>query len=342
MSEVINKQIWENIFDGFTIVDCAILREQGFGFVLVEVLDDHDMRATTRFLNISSNQPIEKRFAYAEGNSFSFSHIAVSRTPPEYVAVDTKSAVYSSTSVRLGEESSIDELLDMSTYNGMTGIINKLVRVDGQIYALGDYRKIYRRIGFEQWIELGMEGHGVPAPAYINDEDDSSMEFGFEDMSGFSVDDMYAVGGEGDVWRFDGMKWHQCPVPTNASLKTVCCAGNGVVYITEMNGSVWAGRTDTWQRIADADISPGYAPVDSFWFNDRLYLGGQEGIWTIDITRGRVVRLQEIETDAPNVTNSGRLDISVDGNFLLTAGPYGACIHDGTAWRRLFSAFDYL
>ncbi|UOD30516.1 hypothetical protein INH39_01835 [Massilia violaceinigra] len=342
MNKTLNREKWEELFDGFTIVDCVILTEQVFGFVLVEVLDGDSTSATTRFLNISSHQPMEDRFAYAEGNTFSFPNIAMSQSPLEYVAVDTKSNVYSASIERMGEEAAIDQLLDMSTYNGLIGIINKLVRVAGKIYALGDYRKIYRRIGFEQWIELGTEGHGVPPPAYINDEDDSSMEYGFEDMSGFSSDDMYAVGGEGDVWRFDGAKWHQCPVPTNASLKTVCCAGDGVVYITEINGTVWAGRTDTWRRIAGADISPAYAPVDSFWFNDRLYLGGQEGIWTVDAINGRVVRLQEIETDAPNVTNSGRLDISVDGNFLLTAGPYGACIHDGTAWRRLFSAFDYL
>ncbi len=294
MSDILNKEIWEEIFDGFTIVDCAILREQGFGFVLVETLDDPDMCARTRFLNISANQPLEKRFAYAEGNTFSFSSIAVSRTPPEYVVVDTKSAVYSSTSERLGEEAAIEDLLDMSTVNGLIGVINKLVRVSGQIYALGDYRKIYRRIGFEQWTELGTDGFGVPAPTCINDEDDSFMEFGFEDMSAFSGDDMYAVGGEGDVWRFDGAKWHQCAVPASASLKTVCCAEDGVVYITEMNGSVWAGRTDTWRRIAEADIAFGYAPVDSVWFNDRLYLGSQEGIWTLDAEKGRVVCQQRL------------------------------------------------
>lgn len=131
-----------------------------------------------------------------------------------------------------------------------------------------DYRKVYRRIDIEEWVELGM--------------------------------------------------------------------------ISEMHGSVWVGRTDTWRRIASADISFGYAPVDSFWFNDRLYLGAQEGIWTIDTAKGRVVRLQEVESDAPDVTNSGRLDLSVDGKFLLTTGPYGACMHNGTGWRRLFSAFDFL
>lgn len=126
---------------------------------------------------------------------------------------------------------------------------------------------------------------------------------------------MYAVGGEGDVWRFDGAKWHRCPLPTNAYPKTLCCAGDGIVNISEMNGSVWAGRTDTWRRIASADISFGHVPVDSFWFNNRLYLGAQEGIWTIDTAKGRVVRLDEVESDAPDVTNSGVSTSLLTGNF---------------------------
>ncbi|NHZ40887.1 hypothetical protein [Massilia aquatica] len=76
-------------------------------------------------------------------------------------------------------------------------------------------------------------------------------------MGAFSAADMYAVGSDGDVWHFEGTAWHSCPFPTDASLETVCCAGDGLVYITEINGSVWAGRSDGWTRIATArlDIS---------------------------------------------------------------------------------------
>ncbi|MEY4560880.1 MAG: hypothetical protein RLZZ618_157, partial [Pseudomonadota bacterium] len=82
--------------------------------------------------------------------------------------------------------------------------------------------------------------------------------------------------------------------------------------------------------------------VDSVWFNDRLYLGGQEGLWTLDAKRKNLVPLDEVETKAPNPTNSGRLDLSPDGKYLLTAGPHGACINDGTGWTRLFNTFDFL
>ena len=138
-----------------------------------------------------------------------------------------------------------------------------------------------------------------------------------------------------------GKQWQQCPFPTNEDLETVCCAGDGNVYISDMKGCVWVGRETRWKKLADADIAWGYQPVDSAWFNGRLYLGSQEGVWTLD-AKNHLVPLQDVEPGAPNPTNSGRLDVSPDGKFLLTAGPHGACLHDGQKWTRLFSTFDFL
>ncbi|NHZ66763.1 hypothetical protein [Massilia genomosp. 1] len=345
MEKIFDESTWDTYISGYTFYDCAILSEHGFGFVLVEEKDgddDDDSAPMTRFIAMKIDNPIESRFNGSETNGFSKTTIASSEHSRGYVAVDTGSKVYSIDSERMGDERAIDRVLDMSTYNGMVGVIHKVVRAAGQVYALGDFRRIYRRIGVDQWIELGAEGAGVPMPAEIPSSSDYDSSIGFNDMSAFAKNDMYAVGGDGDVWRFDGKKWHNCPIPTNASLETVCCAGNGIVYITELNGSVWAGRTDQWKKIADANLTAGFHPVDAFWFNNRLYLGSQQGIFAIDEKTKKVVPLKEVDEDAPNPTNGGRIDVSPDGRFLLTVGPYGACLHDGTKWRRLFSAFDFV
>ncbi|MDQ1834716.1 hypothetical protein [Massilia scottii] len=341
MNTIFDQPLWEKIVKGFTIYDCAILREHGFVFILVEEKDDRDILPLTRFLTMAIDKPLEDRFSCIQSDRYGFTTIAVRDNPIEYVAVDTASKVFSVTTLRMDDEKPIDEVIDMSTYGKRIGIVKRVVRAAGQIYALGDYRKIYRRIGIDQWIELGKESKGLPIPSEVLKGNVYSDEFGFVDLSAFSASDMYAVGGEGDVWRFDGVKWHNCPLPTNADLQSVCCAGDGLVYITEMNGSVWAGRTDSWKRVAIADITPGHQPIDAVWFNDRLYLGAQQGIFTIDSKNKEVVPLQSVEMGAPNPTNGGRLDLSQDGRFLLTAGPYGACLNDGTGWTRLFSAFDF-
>ncbi|NHZ83863.1 hypothetical protein F2P44_32025 [Massilia sp. CCM 8695] len=90
-----------------------------------------------------------------------------------------------------------------------------LVLQEAQIYALSDYyRKIYRRIRIDGWIELANESKGLPIPSEVVKGNAYSDACGFTDLSAFSENDMYAVGGEGDVWRFDGAKWHNCALPT--------------------------------------------------------------------------------------------------------------------------------
>ncbi len=341
MTPVFDQAMWDDIVAGYTFHDCAILREHGFCFVLLEDDTDDDIRPSTRFLVMGIDRPLEERFTYEESDVYGYTTVAASADPMGYVAVDTSSHVFAVDGVDMDEEDAIDEVLDMSTYGGRTGIIRRVVRVAGQIYALGNYRRIYRRLGVDQWRDLRSENTGLPMPADVEDGDIYSDGFGFNDMSAFSATDMYAAGGHGDVWRFDGEKWHNCPIPTKANLHTVCCAGDGTVYITELNGCVWRGRGDHWTKIADADLAAGCHPVDSFWFNGRLYLGAQQGIFTLSSDGKHVVPLKDVEEDAPNPTNGGRLDLSPDGRFLLTAGPYGACLHDGSGWRRLFSAFDF-
>lgn len=341
MNEIINKETWTTFFSGYTIYDCAIPRENGFGFLLVEEKPDRDIRPITRFINMSIDQAPDRRLAAHITADFTFATMAASINPPEYVAVDTCSQVYSASALKKGLERPIDQLVDMRTFQGRVGIISKVVRAAGTIYALGNYRKIYRRIGAEQWIELGMEGKGVPLPSDIATSS-VTRKYRLADMGAFNENDMYVVGEQGDVWHFDGEHWRNCQVPTNADLDTVCCAGDGLVYLTDKKGKVWAGVRDEWQLVAEADIAPGYQPVDACWFNQRLYLGGYGGLWTIDKERKALIPLKQLEADAPNATTGGRLDISPDGRFLLTAGPYGACLHDGTGWRQLFSAFDFI
>ncbi len=342
MQAIFDQKNYRDYLRGYTIYDCSINNQDRYCFLLVEEAENRDILPRTRFVLVLGDRPPAQRFGMYETGNLRFTTLARGTAPLEYVAVDTVSQVYSSNAQRKGEEKPIDQLIDMKTARGHVGIIKKVVRAADQVYALGDFRKIYQRIGMEQWIELGMEGKGVPMPADVETGKTYPASLGFQDMSAFAPDDLYAVGGHGDVWQFDGKQWRQCALPTNAPLATVCCAGDGNVYISEMNGSVWAGRGDLWERVATGDIAWGYQPVDAVWFNGRLYLGSQEGLWGID-SKNRTVRpLRELESGAPSPTNSGRLDLSPDGKFLLTAGPYGACLHDGAGWKRLFSTFDFI
>lgn len=336
---VFDDASWRAFVMGYTIYDCAIVREKGYGFVLVEQKNNRDPLPVTRFINLAADKPMDARFAVYEVGHFGFTTITCGTNPPEYVAVDTGRRVYSASGQRKGVEKDMDEVVDMSVGDA-TCVIERVVRVAGQVYALGCYRKIYRRVGHDQWVDLASEGHGVPLPADFEKRHYMLVELGFKDMCGFNANDMYAVGGKGDVWHFNGEKWKQCPFPTNTVLETVACGDDGQVYISDQKGCVWAGRENRWKQIADADFNWGHQPTDSAWFKGRLYLGSQECLYVL--SDKKLVPLHDLDETSPKTGDCGRVDVSPDGNFMLTAGSQGASLYDGEKWTKLFSSFDFM
>ncbi|ALV05356.1 hypothetical protein [Roseateles depolymerans] len=341
--KIFSKETFKANVEGYTIFDCAFNTVDRFCFLLVEEKESRDILPRTRFLVLGLDGPKAPRIGYYDTGEMSFSTIARGFDPEEYVAVDTVSKVYSSDSKRRGEEIPIENLISLKTPVGTMVTIRRVVRVAGKVYAVGSNRRLYRREGIDQWVDLHSEGLGAPMPADYHDPKLSgswSRVMGFRDLSAFNEKDFYAAGGEGDLWRFDGKAWYQCPLPTNAQLETVCCAGDGKVYVSDLHGNVWAGREDQWAQVARSELSWGSQPVDAFWFKGRMYFGAQEGLYAINDDK-ELVPLGDLDDGVPSSMVTGRIDISPDGNHLLTAGPYGACLFDGQTWTRLFSAYDF-
>lgn len=340
---IFDKKVWKKYFHGYTIYDCAIFREQGYCFLLVEEKDDRDTYPKTRAVTIITDRPIEAgSIPFAQTERFSFSAIACGTDPAEYVVVDSVSNVYSTSSKSKQFEAAIEDLISLKTPVGTMVTIRKVVRAAGKLYAVGSNRRLYRREGIEQWVDLHSEGRGAPMPTDYTETPhaDWSRKLGFKDLSAFSDTDFYAAGGGGDLWRFDGAHWHPCHLPTQAQLETVCCAGDGKVYVSDLHGNVWAGREQHWEQVASSELAWGYQPVDAHWFQGRMYFGAQEGVYVISADK-ELVPLGEVAEHAPSSMVTGRIDISPDGRHMLTAGPYGACLYDGERWTRLFSAFDF-
>ena len=53
----------------------------------------------------------------------------------------------------------------------------------------------------------------------------------FRAMDGFSATDIYACGGRGNLWHFDGSQWSQLDPSANWGMRTICCAEDGQIYI---------------------------------------------------------------------------------------------------------------
>lgn len=335
---IIDKEKWEQFGKGYGIYDGAYAFDGRLCFILVEDKDTgRSPIPESKFLFIRRERPLETRFFAVKLTDFGFSTVAGSAGQnPEFVGVDSRRQVVAYYPPFAGLETDIK-----GTISGAEDIsvsINKVIRVGESIYAIGAPNKIYKRLGHEQW-----EDHSaslkLPDELYSEDEDirlNTAMHSRLRDLSGFSEQDMYAVGRNGYVCHYDGSRWQSIAFPTNTDLLTVVCADDGQVYITDRFCSVWRGRYNTWLKIVEQEKTLAY--FDSAWFDNRLWLANDYGMWVLE--ENKVVAANEAKTKPVSkeiIEVSGRIDISPDKKYMLICGQYGAALYDGQEWELLFN-----
>jgi hypothetical protein len=137
--------------------------------------------------------------------------------------------------------------------------LNEVRECHGAAYTVGTRRSAYKRVRDSQWI-------------CIDDGCYSGREFraGFESIHGFSEQEIYAVGRNGEIWQYDGTHWHQRDSPTNAWLNQIVCAEDGFAYAVGARGTIVKGRNDRW------GLLPGIAEGYEFWsvedYEGRIFL----------------------------------------------------------------------
>lgn len=216
---------------------------------------------------------------------------------------------------------------------GKNGAVDTTVRalatIDGYVYAVGSWRSVARRVGPNQWESVADRQGSMPSP---KPNSWGSTNTGFDAIDAFSAEDIYCAGGEGDVWRFDGQRWHMCPMPTNLLMESICCAGDGFVYIGLLGGGIVKGRENSWQVIHEAQMTLPFK--DLVWYAGKVWATSDHGLWVIE--NDRVV---EAEVPAEIKACSGNL--SVGDGVMLLAGGYGAAVFDGKNWEVIISSFAY-
>lgn len=169
-------------------------------------------------------------------------------------------------------------------------------------------RQVYKRVDEKKW-----QAMNAAAPT-------GSDAVGFEAIDGYSEDEIYTVGWNGEIWQFDGKKWHDRSTPTNLVLTCVCCTPK-TVYVGGQKGTLLRGRGDAWELIdfkeqVDVDI------WDLCWFNDKLYVATITGLYTlkgnsledVDFGEGGTPMCYSLSTAEGVLWSVGRDDVaSFDG-----------------------------
>lgn len=327
---------YEDVLDTYFIVDCAIRDRNVFGFALDRVFTDEEVLEEERNNWDRSLRPKRLAVFYREdpegdrlgaenlGNWGSL-RLGAMTTPKSqfFVYEREKGRVYV---IGSGEDAFEEPLNSRTNPNSpMHAGVRRIKTFNGKAFLSGGYRGFAERLGPDSY-----RSHMGLVDGYPLDHPDSGQE-GFDDFDMFAEDDIYAAGGKGDVWHFNGKAWRQIAFPSNAWLNTVSCGGDGMVYISGYEGLTFMGRGEQWTQIHHGGIYLGWR--DMVWFEDRAWATSDNGLWTI--RDGRVEFQNHLLAPEISVC-SGNLYVA-DG-VMLMAGLDGACFRENGQWHSIFTA----
>ncbi len=129
------------------------------------------------------------------------------------------------------------------------GTAHRIRKIGSHLYTAANSRVVHRRDAQGNWTFIS---HG----AYGNDLDTfgGAIDGGFKDIDGFSETDIYAAGGKGHVWHYDGNTWKRIDIPTNADIYCLICASDGYVYIGGSRHLMLRGRAINGKLLAQFRI----------------------------------------------------------------------------------------
>jgi hypothetical protein len=307
---MISDEHFKRAFKGFYPYRCAVIDRETLGFVLFK--NGKKDTGDRRLIRYSLGP--EPSVAGTNYKGFVTPSLAAT-TECELVMADTDGGI-----AALGPSSNgMQKKICIRPGGELESRVAGLTVVSGRLYAFGGWRGVCYREGADQWISI--RGN-LPDPKGVR-----PSHVGFEGLHGFNREDLYGVGGKGDVWRFDGQNWHQCEVPTDMYLESVCCAGDGYVYVGMQSGNLMRGRENEWEVIHEDAMTLPFK--DMVWFDNRLWCTSDYGVWTVE--NGKLK-----EPDLPPEVKACSGNLSTADGVLLLAGLHGAALYDGTRWDRLF------
>lgn len=325
--DLLPLQDYTKRFRGTAIRDCAVVDRGLFYFISVQVLppdvpEPFDSELETRLSKLELDGGEQRwRTLFMEG----YSNLMVSGPgsgDTVCVAVDRRGQVLARQLEGSREEQDIP---GGGGQGPCRGTVTRIKPLAGRLYGCSTGRGLFYRMGPDQWVEVGP----LPPPG--------PSSAGFQDFDGFSATDIYAGGGRSDLWHCNGQSWRKLTFPPKLEIQTVCCAGDGYVYIGCQGGHIYRGRNDEWSLVFEGYLDmearkcvPSAGFEDMLWFHDRVYIATGYSLWEI-------VDGQLQPTQAPREISACGGSLSVADGVMLVAADCGAALHDGTAWSMLFS-----
>ncbi|WP_146154422.1 beta propeller repeat protein [Chitinophaga ginsengisoli] len=197
------------------------------------------------------------------------------------------------------------------------GPLRELRVIDGQVYATGMGRQVYRRSAAGKWTRID-EGVGL-ARGVIE-------VAGFNSIDGVNENDCWAAGFLGEIWHYNGAAWKKQESGTRLNLHKVVAVQSNQVYCVGQKGQVLKYGGNSWQVIHNnAAIGDLW---DAAWYDNTLYIATDKALY-------RLQNDQQLEAVVVDGINSfGHLHVA-DGTLWSFGTRQVASTGDGTNWITL-------
>ena len=211
------------------------------------------------------------------------------------------------------------------------GYVKSIREIAGELYVCGSGGQVYRREeGTWNHIAVSLKAH-ASAPqsgSFTIDKDFGKHEF--SDIDGYESSDLYVVGGDGDVFHFDGQTWSRCNTPTDEILLSVVCSPNKEVWIAGFNGTLLCGNVDNgFREYSNYDDNMIISSVALF--DETPYLAANEGLFFFDKKTKRIVRVKS--KLQPEIADANV--VVVRDGVLWSFGYKDIAFFDGKSWTRV-------
>lgn len=146
-----------------------------------------------------------------------------------------------------------------------------------------------------------------------------------QDIGGNSRNDIYVVGLDGLVNKFNGQKWVKIDVPTNQHILCIGRCENGELFMGGYNGLVLTGKDDIWQLKGEPYYDKRY--WDCTKYGEFLYFAHSKGI---DYLFANTIHRADIKTTGETLTFHR---LFAGEKYLWSFGEQHILFFDNDEWR---------